>query len=103
MNNKIEKAIAKQKFEPLKKMADGRDESLKIEAIEAMGQVAGEESFNYLTVALRDSSVKIRTAAAKGLGALRNSKAAAFLSHQIQQEIDEDVRKLMQTALGQCH
>ena len=103
MNNKIEKAIAKQKFEPLKKMADGRDEALKIEAIEAMGQIAGEDSFNYLTVALRHPSVSIRTAAAKGLGVLKNPKAAAFISHQIQQETDENVRKTMQNALAQCH
>ena len=103
MNKKIEHAIAKQKFEPLKKLADGRDESLKLEAIEAMGQVAGEESFNYLTVALRNPSVSVRIAAAAGLGALKNPKAAAFLSHQIQQETDEGVRKKMQSALALCH
>ena len=103
MNKKIERAIAKQKFEPLKKLADGRDEALKIEAIEAMGQVSGEESFNYLTVALRNPSVSIRVAAAMGLGALKNPKATAFLSHQLQQETDDNVRKTMQNALALCH
>ena len=103
MNKKVEHAIAKQKFEPLKKLADGRDEALKLEALEAMGRIPGEESFNYLTVALRNPSIGIRAAAAAGLAVLKNPKAAAFLSHQIQQETDENVRKVMQNALACCH
>ena len=99
MNAKIEKAIAKKKFEPLKKMAEGRDESLKAEAIQAMGQVPGEESFNYLTMALRNTSVNIRAAAAAGLGALKNPKAYAFLDHRMQQETDDGVREKIQKAM----
>lgn len=100
MNSKVEKAIEKKKFDPLKKMADGRDDALRLEAIEAMGKVPGEDSFNYLTGALRNPDAKIRTAAANGLGELKNPKARAFLDHSMQQEQDDTVRETMRGALA---
>ena len=103
MNKKVEHAIVKQKFDVLKKLADGRDEALKLEAIEAMGKISGEDSFNYLTASLRNPSASIRGAAAVGLGALKNPKAGAFLSHQIQKETDETARKKMQSAMANSH
>jgi len=103
MNKKVEHAIAKQKFDVLKKLADGRDEALKIEAIEAMGKISGEESFNYLTTSLRNPSASIRGAAAVGLGALKNPKAGSFLSHQMGKETDETARKKMESAMSNSH
>jgi|GEM_PF-3244270 len=102
MNKKVEQAIEKKKFEPLKKLADGRDEALKIEAIAAMGQVPCEDSFNYLTASLRNPSANVRTAAAVGLGASKNPKAYAFLDHQMQQETDEGIREKMRSAMASC-
>ena len=103
MNPKVERAIAKQKFEPLKKLADGRDESLKVEAIEAMGKIPGEDAFNYLTAALRGPSPSIRSAAAVGLGALKEPKAYAFLDHRLHQEPDEAVCEKIRNAMAVSH
>ena len=100
MNPKVERAIAKKKFDPLKKLADGRDEALRNEAIEAMGQVPGEDSFNFLTAALRSPSAAIRAAAANGLAALREPKANAFLSHQLHLETDEGVCEKIRNAMA---
>ena len=100
MNKKVERAIAKQKFDKLRKMADGRDESLKLEALEAMGQVSGVESFNYLTMALRNPSASIRAAAAVGLAALKDPKAIAFLAHQLEKETDQDARNKIEGAMA---
>lgn len=72
MNRKFEHAIAKQKFDVLKNLADGCDEPLKIGAIEAIRQVSKEESFHCLTTALRNPPPHIRAAAAIELNTLKN-------------------------------
>lgn len=100
MNPKVERAVEKKKFAQLKKMAEGRDATLRLEAIESMGKVPGEESFNYLTGLLRSSDAKIRAVAAKGLGILSDPKAQSFLDHQMQHETDEAARMAMKNALA---
>lgn len=100
MNDKIEKAVAKGRFGTLKKMAEGRDDSVRADAVRAMGRVPGEESFNYLTSAIRSPAAPIRAAAAEGLGALKDTKARAFLEHQMQLEEDDAARTAIREALA---
>lgn len=99
-NSKIEKAVAKQKFAPLQKMAEGRDATLRVEAIESMGKVDVEESFNYLTGVLRSPDPAVRGAAATGLSYLKSSKSRAFLEHQLAAETDAGAKQKMHDALG---
>ena len=70
-----------------------------LEAIEAMGLVPGEETFNFLTAALRNPSASTRAAAVTGLGMLKDPKAYAFLDHRLQQETDENVREKIRGAM----
>lgn len=99
-NVKIEKAVEKKKFAQLKKMAEGRDASLRLEALEAMGKIGGEESFNYLTGTLRSQDAAMRGAAADGLGHLKDSKARAFLDHQLKSESDEGTKAKIHAAMA---
>lgn len=99
-NSKIEQAVAKKKFSPLQKMAEGRDATLRLEAIEAMGKVDCEDSFNFLTGYLRSPDASVRGAAAAGLGHLKMPKARAFLEHQLAVETDEGAKKRLHEALA---
>lgn len=100
MNPKVEKAIEKKKFSQLAKLAEGRDATLRLEAIEGMGKVPGEESFNYLTNLIRSPDAKVRGAAASALGELKDAKARAFLDHQMQHEEDPAVLEQIRGALA---
>lgn len=100
-NSKIEKAVEKGKFAPLAKMAAGRDAALRLEALENIGKVPGEESFNLLVAHLRSSDGEMRAAAAKGLGYLKSDKSRAFIEHQLSQESDTGAAEAMRHALTQ--
>lgn len=99
-NPKIEKAVEKKKFAQLKKFAEGRDASLRLEAIVGMGQMGGEESFNYLTGTLRSQDAAMRGAAAEGLGCMKDQKARAFLDHQLKNEENEEAKQKIHAALA---
>lgn len=99
-NEKIEKAVRKKNFGMLLKLSQGRDIATGIEAIEAMGRLGGNDSFNQLTGLLRNRDADIRGAAANGLRVLGDEKARAFLEHQLQQEDDPAVQDKIKGALA---
>ena len=99
-NEKIEKAVSKKKVPVLIKLADGKDKALALEAIEAMGRVETEETFNYLTGMLRHDDSQVRIAAARGLGLLKSSKSRAFVEHRMAAETDPEAKRAMIEALG---
>ncbi len=99
-NEKIEKAVRKKNFGMLQKLSQGRDAAVRTEAIEAMGRLGGNDSFNELTGLLRSPSAPTRAAAADGLAALGDEKARAFLEHQLEREDDPIVQAKIRDALA---
>ncbi len=102
-DDKIKKAIEKGKPEVLIKMLGEKSEDIRISAIEALGKIKGDVSYNALISLIRDASAKVRIAAVKALGELGDPKARAHIDHQIAAEKDEKVQADMRAALSKVH
>ena len=97
---KIEKCIEKQKVGPVLQMVNGKDETLLLKAIAALGQIACEESYNALITLLRDQRPAVRACAVRALGDLRDAKAKVHVIHLEKTEKDAAVLSAIHDTVG---
>lgn len=101
--NKIEKYVNKRKEAPLLKLAHDKEQDIRLAAIDGLGKIGKDDSFNYLITALADKEPVIRAASAKALGVMKNEHASAHLSYRLQHETDETVIQAIKGALNLLH
>ena len=75
----------------------------RLKAVEALGQVKGDDSYNTLISLLRSPRADMRAAAATALGALGDQKARAHIDHLSKTEQDSVVLEAMKQALSKLH
>lgn len=100
---KIEKMVAKKNAAGLIKLVNDKDHVIALKAVEALGQVKGDDSYNTLITLLRSPAADVRAAAATALGTLGDQKARAHIDHMIKDEKDVVVQEAMKKALGKLH
>lgn len=97
--SKIEKAVAKGKGLNLVKFLKDKDESVRLAAIDGIGQLRVNDGTNDLINMLRDPSAQIRSHAASALGAIGDNHAKAHIANAMNGEKDAEVRAVMQEAV----
>ncbi len=100
---KIEKMVVKKNAAGLIKLVNDKDHMIALKAVEALGQVKGDDSYNTLITLLRSPAADVRAAAATALGTLGDQKARAHIDHMIKEEKDVVVQEAMKKALGKLH
>ena len=100
---KLEKLVAKKKADAIINLIGGKDISLSLKAIEALGKVPGDESYNELISLIRSPRADIRAAAISALGTLGDPKARAHISHMVAAEKDPVVVEAMKKAMAKLH
>lgn len=97
----IAKNVEKKKEAPILKLIGVKDKSVQLAAIEALGKVGKDDSFNALIVRLTDDDADIRAATAKALGEMGNDHARAHLQHALSQESNAKVETALKHAIEQ--
>lgn len=97
----IAKNVEKKKEAPILKLIGSKDKSVQLAAIEALGKVGKDDSFNALIVRLTDDDADIREAAAKALGAMGNDHARAHLQHALSKENNAKVEAALKHSIEQ--
>ena len=85
---KIEKMVEKRNAAGLIHLAGDKDSVIALKAVEALGHVPGDDSYNTLITLLRSPRADMRAAAATALGTLGDPKAQAHISHMLTTEKD---------------
>ena len=101
--HKIDKMVEKQNAAGLIKLVSDHDHVIALKAVEALGQVKGDDSYNTLITLLRFPAADVRAAAATALGNLGDQKARAHIDHMIKEEKDAVVQETMKKALSKLH
>lgn len=96
---KIQRWTEKGRVNRVLKAAENPKPNIRRAAIEALGKLNTEESFNSLVLALRDSDPEIRRLATKALGVQGNPLAVEHLRHVSLRDGDDEVKKLAVEAL----
>ena len=98
---KVEKAIEKGKEKALIKLAQDKDEEIKLAAIAGMGKIGKDDSFNAMVPdMLTDGDPKARAAAALALGEMKNEHASAHLRYYLEREKDPSVINALKKAIS---
>ena len=99
--DKIAKLVEKGKEAPLIKLAGDKDKETRLAAIEAMGRIGKDDSFNAMVPSmLIDEDPDIRAAAATALGVMKNAHASAHLRYYLEREKDEKVGAALKAAIS---
>lgn len=89
--NKIEKLVQKGKEGELLKYLRDKDKAVRLAAIDGMGKIGADDSFNALIIVLSENDEDIRLAAVKALGELKNKHADTHLRHLLETESNDKV------------
>ena len=100
---KLEKMVEKKNTAGIIKLINDKDSIIALKAVEALGKVPGDDSYNTLITLLRSPRADVRAAAATSLGALGDQKARAHIDHMIGNEKDAVVVEAMKKALSKLH
>ena len=100
---KIEKMVEKRNAAVLIHLAGDKDSVIALKAVEALGHVPGDDSYNTLITLLRSPRADMRAAAATALGTLGDPKAQAHISHMLTTEKDAVVLEAMRKAQSKLH
>ncbi len=98
--SKVQKLIDKKKDAELAKLAESRDEDVRLAAIAGLGKVRGEASFNALVTLLRSPEPKVRVAVANAMAEYSDTKLRAHIEHLLKSEADPQVVEALHGALG---
>lgn len=98
---KVEKAIEKGKEVALIKLAQDKDEEVRLAAIAGMGKIGKDDSFNFIVPdMLTNDDPKVRATAAEALGNMDNEHASAHLRYYLEREKDPTVIAAMRNAIA---
>ncbi|MGI6671616.1 MAG: HEAT repeat domain-containing protein [Christensenellales bacterium] len=97
--SKIEKYVAKNKPQKIIPLLNNKDESVVLQAIEALGRCRDEDAFNVLVPLVHNGNEKVRHAAVLALGNTGRGKARVHLEHQRQIETSDAVKEAITQAL----
>lgn len=100
---KIEKLILKGKEPELIKLSGDKDKAVRLAAIQGLGKVGKDDSFNALIAEMQDEDSDIRAMCVESLGLLKNSRADTHLRYLLQHEKNGDVIFAAKKALAQLH
>ena len=100
---KLEKLVEKKNAAAIIKLISGKDSVIALKAVEALGKVPGDDSYNTLITLLRSPVAAVRAAAAVALGTLGDQKARAHIDHMVGSEKDAVVVEAMKKALSKLH
>ena len=98
--DKVQKYVEKGKEAGLLKLIHDKDKSVRLAAIEGMGKIGRDDSFNNLVTMLSDDDADIRAASADALGVLKNSHADAHLRYRLGIEKDAKVVEAIKKAVA---
>ena len=96
---KVEKAIEKGKEAALIKLAQDKDEEVRLAAIAGMGKIGKDDSFNFIVPDML-TNPKVRATAAEALGNMDNEHASAHLRYYLEREKDPTVIAAMRNAIA---
>ena len=96
---KIEKAVAKKRIPELIKFTQDKDMAIVKAAIEGLGKIKEDDSFNALIPFLSNADAQLRAATAEALGQLGNDHAKAFVLHAISIEKDATAKASMEKSV----
>ena len=100
---KIEKYVAGHMEEKLVKLAQDKDQEVRLAAIAGLGKVGKDDGFNLLITLLSDGDPRLRAASARALGELGNEHATAHLTHRLEHETDAEVAAAIKEAVAALH
>ena len=101
---KIGKYVAGHKEEKLVKLAQDRDQAVRLAAIAGLGKVGKDDGFNLLITLLSDGDPQLRARQRQGpLGELGNEHATAHLTHRLEHETDAEVTAAIKEAVAALH
>ena len=100
---KIEKYVAGHKEEKLVKLAQDRDQAVRLAAIAGLGKVGKDDGFNLLSTLLSDGDPQLRAASTKARGELGNEHATAHLTHRLEHATEAEVAAAIKEAVAALH
>lgn len=86
--------------EALESMAGDKDTNVRVEVIYALKEIGSASSRSIFVQGLTDGDARIRIYSATALGSLKGSDAGWALGRALEQETDENVRRIIASALG---
>ncbi len=98
--SKVEKLIEKKKDAELVKLAESKDEKVRMAAIAGLGKVRGEASHNGLVALLRSPDPAVRAAVANAMAEYGDPKLRAHIEHLLKSETDAGVIAALHGALA---
>lgn len=101
--NKIQKCISKKNVAPVIKLLKDKDITVVMQAIEALGKIPGDESYNQLVSLLRSPMAQVRAAAITALAEFGDPKGRAHMAHMEKTEKDAVVLEAINKALTKLH
>ncbi|MBE5783929.1 MAG: hypothetical protein E7329_11505 [Clostridiales bacterium] len=100
---KLEKMVAKKNATGIIKLVNDKDASIALKAVESLGKVPGDDSYNTLITLLRAPKADVRAAAVTALATLGDPKAKAHIDHLMATEKDAVVVAAMKKAVSKLH
>lgn len=97
---KIEKFVEKRKSGPIIKLMGKADSEVLVAALEGLGKIADEDSFNQITRYLEHEDAKVRVAACKAALVVNTEYMKTRVRHQLMAESDADAKKQIQDAMN---
>lgn len=86
--------------EGLEGVADDKDSSVRVEVIYALKEIGSSSSKGIFIRGLNDEDPRVRIYSATALGSLKGADAGWALGRALKQETDENVRRIIASALG---
>mgnify|MGYP000922302039 FL=1 len=78
-----------------------KDETARVSAIKALGEIAGAGAVDCLITMLHDKDPEVRSAASTSLGQIKDPKALDELTKALEEDSDVNVRRLASIAIGE--
>lgn len=97
---KIKKLTEKKKTAPVIKMMGKADSDVLVVALDALGKIGDEDSFNMITHYLEHEDAKVRVAACKAALVIDTEYMKTRVRHQLMVETDPEAKKQMQEAMN---
>lgn len=89
----------KQHFKLVLLYTHSRKPAKRAAAATALGKIRKDESFNQLTIMLRDSDLTVKTAAVNALSDMGRKNASEYIRHQMDTVKDPDFENVCKAAL----